>query len=93
VATVAFSVEPSQSPSGIFDALGRDPERDHVGVSLQLAPVDHHHRKAHVVEADGSSARPTSGPSSSTSYGTTSPFAGDVRELSAAKLVEASFDG
>jgi hypothetical protein len=51
VATTAFSVEPSHSPSGIFHPVGCDPERDHVGAALQIDPVDHQHREAHVIEA------------------------------------------
>ena len=50
VATVAFSVEPSHSPSGILDAVGRDPERDDAAAALQLDPVEHQHRQAHVVQ-------------------------------------------
>ena len=38
-------------PERDLDALGRDPERDDVRASLQLEPVEHHHRQAHVVEA------------------------------------------
>jgi hypothetical protein len=51
VATLAFSVLPSQSPSGILTPLGRDPERDHVRALAEVDPVDHHHRQADVVEA------------------------------------------
>ena len=51
VATVAFSVDAFPEPERDLDALGRDPERDDVGAALQLDPVEHHHRQAHVVEA------------------------------------------
>jgi hypothetical protein len=47
---VAFSVEPSHSPSGIFHPLGRDPERDDVAAVGDLDPVEHHHREAHVLQ-------------------------------------------
>ena len=38
-------------PERDLDALGRDPEADDVGASLQLEPVDHHRRQPDVVEA------------------------------------------
>jgi hypothetical protein len=47
---VAFSVLPSHSPSGILIPFAGDRERDHVRAVLQLDPVDHQHRQAHVVE-------------------------------------------
>ena len=51
LATVAFSVEPSHSPSGMLDAVGGDPQRDHAAAALQLDPVEHQRRQAHVVQA------------------------------------------
>jgi hypothetical protein len=38
-------------PERDLDPLGRDPERDHVHAFLEIEPVDHHHRQAHVVQA------------------------------------------
>jgi hypothetical protein len=42
VTTFAFSVRAFPEPEQDLDALGRDPERDDVGASLQLEPVEHH---------------------------------------------------
>ncbi len=76
VATVAFSVAAFPEPERDLDALGRDPERDHVGSPLQLEPVDHHHRQPHIVEAaahqlaqrvDGCARRMCATPTTSTS--------------------------
>ncbi len=49
-ASVAFSVEPSHSPSGILTPSVRDAERDDVRALGDLQAVEHHHRQAHVVQ-------------------------------------------
>ena len=51
MATVAFSVEPSQSPSGTFTPSVVIPSATTLVRPLQLDPVEHQHRQAHVVEA------------------------------------------
>ena len=48
-----FSVEPSHSPSGIFEPLGSDPQRHDHRALLELDPVDHHHRQAQIGELAG----------------------------------------
>src|SRR5947209_1969959 len=51
VATVAFSVLPSHSPSGIFTPSVVIPSATTLVWPLEVDPVDHHHRESHVVEA------------------------------------------
>jgi hypothetical protein len=37
-------------PERDLHPVGGDPQRDHVRAALQIDPVDHHHRQAHVVQ-------------------------------------------
>ena len=50
-ASVAFSVEPSHSPSGDLHALRRDPERDDVRRVGDFHAIEHHHRQPNVIES------------------------------------------
>lgn len=57
-ASVAFSVEPSHSPSAILPPVGGDCQHDDVDALGDLQAVEHHHR-----EADAASRRDISSPS------------------------------
>ena len=46
--TVLFSVEPSHNPSGSLTPSVVDAQRDDAAAALQLDPVDHQRREAHV---------------------------------------------
>ena len=50
VATVAFSVEPSHSPSGIFTPSVVIPNATIIIRPLQLQAVEHHHREAQIAQ-------------------------------------------
>ena len=50
VATVAFSVDPSQSPNGCLMPSVSMPRADDAAAALELDAVEHHHRQAQVAQ-------------------------------------------